>query len=299
MGSKAGRPRSRHLVTWLLRPIHRHPLAAFYVITFLVSWSYWVTDAAAGGRWSHAPGLLGPMIAAVVVTGLTKGAAGLRDLGKRMIRWRVEPRWYLWVLAPFGVALGVAGVISLAGGRSPSLGEWSEMNGFAGLGGSTALLVILVVNGYGEETGWRGYALPAFRRQHDEITASLLVAVPWALWHAPLFFIDSAYRDFPLTFLPGWLLGFFALSVVLTWTYEGARRSIFVAALLHLSLNVGTATTASEGTIAGVVTMAVIVWSVAIAARWRHRAKAQSVIASPPADAHLRDARRRGDVRVR
>jgi hypothetical protein len=87
-----------------MQAIRRHPLAAFYGITFGVSWGYWITDALAGGRWSHAPGLVGPMIAAIVVTGLTEGSVGLRGLGRRMLRWRVRPRWYLWVLAPVAVA---------------------------------------------------------------------------------------------------------------------------------------------------------------------------------------------------
>jgi CAAX protease family protein len=251
--------------------VRRHPLAAFYIIAFLVSWGYWVPDALAGGRWSHAPGLLGPMIAAIVVTGLTKGSAGLRDLVDRMVRWRVRPRWYVWAMAPVGLALGVAGVLSIFGGPFPPPGEWSEMSGFASIGGWAAFVVILVVNGYGEETGWRGFATPTFRRRHNEITASLLVAIPWALWHVPIFFIDSGYGDFPLVFLPGWLLGFFALAIVLTWIYEGARSSILVAALMHVSLNVATATRATEGAVSGVVTMGVIAWSIVIAARWQRR----------------------------
>ena len=74
-----------------MNAVRRHPLGAFYGITFLVSWGYWVTDALAGGRWSHAPGLLGPMIAAIVVTATTRGFAGSRDLARRMLRWRVDP----------------------------------------------------------------------------------------------------------------------------------------------------------------------------------------------------------------
>ncbi|MGH2578808.1 MAG: nitroreductase/quinone reductase family protein, partial [Actinomycetota bacterium] len=50
-----------------VRAVRRHPLAAFYLTAFAVSWGYWVSDALAGGTWSHAPGLLGPMIAAVIV----------------------------------------------------------------------------------------------------------------------------------------------------------------------------------------------------------------------------------------
>src|SRR5512133_533245 len=45
----------------LLGWVRRHPLGAFYAVTFLVSWGYWVPDAVSGGHISHTPGLLGPM----------------------------------------------------------------------------------------------------------------------------------------------------------------------------------------------------------------------------------------------
>lgn len=256
--------------------IRRHPLRAFYVLTFLLSWGYWIPNALAGGRWSHAPGLLGPMVSALVVTGLTKGSGGMRDLLQRMFRWKVGAGWYLWTLTPVAVALAMAGVLSLGGGSFPSSSEWSEIGGFAGISGLAAYAVIAVVNGYGEETGWRGFATPRFRLRHNEVTASLLVSIPWALWHLPTFFIGSGYRDFPLLFLPGWLLGVFALAVVMTWTYEGARSSILIAVLMHLSLNIATTTAATEGAVSAVVTMAVIACSVVIAAGWRRRAEQQS-----------------------
>ena len=257
--------------------IRRHPLGAFYIIAFLLSWAYWVPDALAGGKWSHAPGLLGPMISAIVVTAVTKGSAGLRDFVRRMFRWRVQPRWYLWLLAPLGLALAATTLLSLGPRRFPSFAEWSEMGAFASIGGWAAYGVIFLVNGYGEEAGWRGFATPALRRRYSELTASLLVAVPWALWHLPTFFIDSGYRDFPLLFLPGWLLGFFGLAVVMTWMYEGSRASILIAALMHLSVNVSTTTTATEGAISAIVSMALIVWSIVIAARWHRRRPANEI----------------------
>ena len=63
----------------------------------------------------------------------------------------------------------------------------------------------------------------------------------------------------------------FAGAVVLTWMYEGARSSILIVALWHLSLNLGSATTAGEGAPAVVVTMFVIVWSIFITRGWRRR----------------------------
>lgn len=141
-------------------------------MTFLVSWGYWIPDAISGGHRSHTPGLLGPMMAALVITGAVDGTAGLRELWSRMIRLRVPLGWYLAAAAPLALALGVAAAVSLGPGGFPTVADWFRMEGFpaAGVVGSFAL--ILVVNAYGEETGWRGFALPRLRRRHDRLRAS-------------------------------------------------------------------------------------------------------------------------------
>ena len=50
-------------------------------------------------------------------------------------------------------------------------------------------LMFIVVNGLGEEIGWRGYAFPMLRRRHGTLAASLLLVPIWAGWHLPLFFL--------------------------------------------------------------------------------------------------------------
>ncbi len=253
--------------------IRRHPLGSFYALTFLLSWGYWVPDALSGGHLSHTPGLLGPMISALVITAVTQGRAGVRDLVSRMVLWRVAVRWYLWAVAPLAVAIAVAAVMSLGPDGFPSLAKWERMNGFPAIGAWTIGL-ILVVNAFGEETGWRGFALPRFRRRHTELQASFLLFIPWVLWHGPTFFIDSGYRGFNLLLLPGFVLGIFAGAVVLTWMYEGACSSILIVALWHLSLNIGSATKAGEGAPAAVVTLFVIAWSILVSRGWRRRDQA-------------------------
>jgi membrane protease YdiL (CAAX protease family) len=188
--------------------------------------------------------------------------------------WRVPLRWYLAAAAPLVLAVGVAAVVSLGPSRVPTVADWFQMEGFpaAGMVGSFAL--VLVVNAYGEETGWRGFALPRFRRRHDRLQASLLVSVPWMLWHLPTFFLDTGYRGFNPMLLPGFALGIFAGAVVLTWLYEGAGCSILLVALWHAFLNLGSATKAGEGTVQVSVTMLVLLWSLLIARSWRRAAGA-------------------------
>ena len=58
-----------------------------------------------GDPWpSQFPGLLGPLVAAVVVTGLGDGRPGLVDLARRMGRWRLgRAGWALALGAPLVV----------------------------------------------------------------------------------------------------------------------------------------------------------------------------------------------------
>jgi membrane protease YdiL (CAAX protease family) len=255
--------------------VRRHRLGVFYALTFAISWGYWIPDAVFGGHLSHVPGLLGPLLAAFIVTGAADGNSGLADLVSRMLRWRVRPKWYGWAVTPLAVAICAAAILSLGSAAFPGPAKWERMNGFPSIGIFTIGL-ILIVNAFGEETGWRGFALPQFRKRYGEMKASLLVFVPWALWHLPTFFIDSGYRDFPIFVLPGFLIGLLAGSVVLTWMYEGARSSILIVALWHLCLNLGSATPAGEAT-GAIVTMCVIVWAIFVARSWRSRGSGSEV----------------------
>lgn len=249
--------------------VKRHPLATFYALTFLLSWGYWIPDVLNGGHWSHFPGLLGPMIAAIITTGWVGGFAGLKDLVARIFRWRVSPHWYAAALAPAAFALVAAAIIGAINGDGfPAASEWGRFKGLPSSGIVAVFAMAFVINGFGEETGWRGFALPEWRKRHGELSASLLVAVPWALWHLPTFFLDSGYRGFPLLMFPGFFFGLFCGSIILTWLYEGARSSILLAALWHLSLNIGSATVAGEGALQAAMTMGVIVWAMAISRKW-------------------------------
>src|SRR3954453_6239877 len=89
----------------LLAAVRRHPVRAFFALSYLISWSCWAPlllhgdVIRAGVGWpAHLPGLPGPALAAMAVTTMVDGGPGLRELWARMIRWRVGWRWWLVVL---------------------------------------------------------------------------------------------------------------------------------------------------------------------------------------------------------
>lgn len=251
----------------MLAALGRHPLIVFFALAYLFSWSYWVPVAVAGGGLSHFPGLLGPMVAAFVTWAIVDGRRGLRDLLARMFRWRVSLRWYAAAVTPAVTGLVGLGMVALFGHGFPPLHDLSSVPGLPALGWWAVAALMLVINGYGEETGWRGFAWSRLRERHSLGGAAIALTVPWAIWHVPLFWIDSGMRGMEPWVIPGWLFGLAAGAVVLGWLYERARFSILIPALFHSFLNMASSTAATGGLVAGLVSALIIVWAIIILRR--------------------------------
>jgi hypothetical protein len=95
---RAGYIRRRASMVVLIRA---HPVAAFFVLAYLLSWAYWLVVLGIMGRDTLAwfiPGAFGPPLAALLVTGLVDGRDGTRAFLRRWVQWRVGARWYVLVL---------------------------------------------------------------------------------------------------------------------------------------------------------------------------------------------------------
>jgi hypothetical protein len=87
--------------------VRRSPLASFVVLAYALSWAWAFPFVAAGdvvkkgvGWPTHFPALLGPALAALVMTALLWGRAGVRDLLARMASSRMPLRWWAAALSP-------------------------------------------------------------------------------------------------------------------------------------------------------------------------------------------------------
>ena len=259
--------------------MRRHPLPAFFILAIALSWSYWIPDAIAGGHWSHVPGLVGPAIAAAVVATVV-GREARHDLRTRTTRVRVPLRWYAAALVPLVVG---AVVLVVRGGVDDGIGR---MAGFPEVGWFGVAALSFVINGFGEEVGWRGFAWPRLRdpeRGDRSLTrAAVLITVPWAVWHLPLLWIDSGMRDFPIVAVPGFVFSLFCGAVVLGWLTD-RTAAVAVVALFHTTLNLATATEAMEAA-APFVSVAVIGMALWIVNRRRSSPPAPSDGPSPTVD---------------
>ena len=125
-------------------------------------------------------------------------------------------------------------------------------------------LLLVLVNGLGEETGWRGFALPCLQRAQGPLAASLMLVLFWAAWHAPLFWILESFRSFDGATLVGFFLGMACGSILLAWLVNNAGGSVLIAAVWHGTYNLVAATTAAQGTIAAVVSTFVMAQAIAL-----------------------------------
>jgi membrane protease YdiL (CAAX protease family) len=223
-------------------------LVVFFVLAYALSWS-WVIPLAAvhetvrrGVGWpTHLPALLGPAVAALVVTACTMGRPGVRDLGARMARWRVPLRWWLVAVSPL-MFMGLALAAVTAAGRAlPSVGGFGRFSGTPAIGLAGVALIIFV-GALGEETGWRGYALPQLQRRFSPLASSLILAGLWFGWHLPQFWVIATYRDFAPAQYVGMFCGLACGAIVLTWLYNRSGGSILLVAAWHALYNVVSAT---------------------------------------------------------
>ena len=272
------------------RPTTRPVL--FIVLAYALSWAWVVPLAASGatvddGRgWpTHLPALLGPLVAAVLCTALA-GRTALRALGASMVRWRIGWRWWLAAVSPLLALMAVLGLLAGTGAALPAAAEFARFSGVPSAWGLAGVIaVIVVVGGLGEETGWRGYLQPALQERMRPLAATGVVAVVWAAWHAPQFFLIGTYEDFPVAMLPVFLLGLGAGSVVLAWLYNNTR-SVLACAVWHGLYNVAGATAAASsgsGTIAAAIWTFVVVFALALLVLDRRAGHARVISARPPA----------------
>ncbi|MDP9234629.1 MAG: CPBP family intramembrane metalloprotease, partial [Actinomycetota bacterium] len=166
---------------------------------------------------------------------------------------------------------------SFLGRGFPSLKDLSNMPGLPQVGWLLVFGLTVLVNGYGEETGWRGFAWPRLRGRHSLQGAALILAIPWAIWHIPTFWLDTGMRGFSPLAIPGFLISIAAGALVLGWLYERANGSILVVAVWHAMLNMASATRGAGGIVAASVSAVVILWAVLIV-----RSEPRGATAQPP-----------------
>jgi membrane protease YdiL (CAAX protease family) len=243
--ARTAQPGNTALVNW----VKRHPLVAYFILAFAGAWLFifpiLLSQRASGLLTLPEPLLLilfllstfmGPAPAAFIVTGITDGKEGVKQLLRRMTQWRVGLGWYLLVI--IGYPLVFLGGLLVALGPDPLttlIQNWPLI--------FTAYLPLIpfgiIYPGLGEEPGWRGFALPRLQGMYGPLVASLVLGALHALWHLPVYFIPGAIADGgfdPIVFVAN-SLAIMASTFVWTWLFNSGKGSILFAMVVHATSN--------------------------------------------------------------
>jgi len=211
----------------------RFPVLTYFTLTYISSWLVWTPMVLSGfdSRLLLVSGTFCPLASALLLTALIDGCSGIRDLLSRFLIWRVKVGWYLWCF--FGSAAVVLAAILIhlaAGGDSPAWNDPAKLYLVI-----PVFLYVLVFSVLGEETGWRGFALPRLQKRIGALGSSLIIGIGWGVWHLPLFWISGNFhRQIPFSLF---LLQDIALAVLMTWLYNATGGSLLLVHLFHAASN--------------------------------------------------------------
>ena len=246
--------------------LQKNSLLGYFILAYAISWTIGIPLALiAQGKvdWQipyfvHYFYAYGPMLAAFIMTGLTKGKAGIADIFRRLFKWQMSLGWWVFSISPLVAYFVIVLVLRIIQGVWVDLNLLGEVNFLPNLGVG-ALFLWIFTYGIGEEIGWRGYALPRLQEKMSALNATLVLGVLWALWHLPIFF----YLFEPAIAI-GWFFGLMSGAIMFTWLYNSTDGSLLAVALWHGAFNFITASAAGEGLGAAIMSTLVMIWAVVL-----------------------------------
>lgn len=261
----------------MLNWIKRNSIVSYFIIAYVVSWSFEIPLAlsyqgiisAHIPMWLHYFVALGPLSAALMMTSLTEGESGIRNLIARLFKWRVNVRYYIFaILIPMGMFVLACLCNRIFTGNWADLTLLGQVDYLPYLTPVGALGIWFLTFGLGEETGWRGFALPHLQKTHSAATSTLILGTLWACWHLPMFFYRDTYIQMGIMGFPMLAISLLFAAMIFTWLYNSTNGSLFIVIIFHAVFNWLTSNEAG-GSFAGIMlSIAVILWALYIPRRY-------------------------------
>ena len=227
--------------------VRRHPVLMYFFLTYIITWTCWFTVILLIEPYIAAPelapitlliflqillktGVFGPGIAGLILTLTLYGKSGFRDFVSRIFKWKVNPIYYLFAfLIPIVIYMIPLSIELMLGESFPNI-----IAAYGFIGFIFHYLNRLLLGNYEEEIGWRGFAQHHLQKRQSPIKMSLIIGLPHAIWHIPMFLIESGSIDF-LDFLI-YTIRVILFTFLATWLYS-KTQSVLLTALLHVTVN--------------------------------------------------------------
>jgi membrane protease YdiL (CAAX protease family) len=209
--------------------VKHNPIVAYFVLVFSIEWFLLLMLST----------IVPPMIALLIgswlpngvglfITGVADGRAGLHELFRRVVLWRISLKWYLIAFfLPIAMPFLAIGIFALFGQEVPNFAPASQL--------LTIVIISIFTGALGEELGWRGTALPRLQARWNALISSIILGILWGLYHLPSFLLSGLpLQNAPL--IP-FMLAALGITILVTWTFNRSSGSLIPVFLYHFAFN--------------------------------------------------------------
>ena len=245
-------------------------LFTYFSLSYFISWAMWLPlyghhfglSHLSSIPFQHALGGLGPLLASFLTTFIFLKKEGVKILCKKC--FQTKPVIYLLIalLSPFLLAIVAAIISYFVYGAPIKLSGLLINKEFPNFNLLTFFIYNLLFFGFGEEIGWRGFALPRLQLKFSALSSSIILTVFWAAWHIPLFFYKSGFTSMGFTGIIGYIFSLLTGSILLTWLYNSSRGSILICAIFHVTIDIAFTTDLADKNIVSLMGMLITIWGI-------------------------------------
>ncbi len=172
-----------------------------------------------------------PLVAASILVHKEHGRAGVKKLFRRIVDVdRIRKKVWILVVIFLPVLLYSLIYLTIDFSKLPMPGKW-----VVPFGSIPMLFALFFLGAVVEETGYMGYAINPMQARFGALSASILIGLPWAVWHYP----SIVHQGHNLTWIVWATLGTVAVRVLIVWVYNNTQKSLFACILFHALLNLG------------------------------------------------------------
>lgn len=258
------------------------PIVFFVALAYLISWIVFVllalnhhhliflfpddkVHARLQDLW-HSTGGLGPILAALLTFRVFYNREARRQFRSGYSVKKLTRKGWLLSFSPlliFAVSLAATRIIQH---KWFDFSDFFQNNHLTQPANLLAWSLPILFYGFGEEGGWRGYALPALQTRYSAFRSTVILSVIWVCWHIPSFFYRYDLKGMAYT---GFVLGIFAGAIWLTFLFNYTKGSILAVSLWHLAFNFVSMTGKDEVVLSAIMSVLVMALAAFVLIRYR------------------------------
>lgn len=217
--------------------INKNSVLKFFVLVYALSMPLWLTELFINNDSlplnipiTDILAAFTPLIAACILTYKTDGRKGiLKLLSKIFDSKKLNLKWWLVILIlPLLIFASI--YVVLKTNNYPIPDKWTNSIYTIPL-----LLIFFFLGAIGEEVGYMGYAVELLQKKYSALLTSIIIGVPWIMWHYPSMLQQGRNLNF---FIWG-TLGTISFRIILVWLFNNTNKSLFACILLHCLYNTG------------------------------------------------------------